>query len=393
MTGVPITGKPLESTASCPAMWRSCRAMLEPNLLNLNSIIFFHNREWEALMVRRTSNSVTRFNGIAPSVWLGFFGVALVALAFIEYFETDRLLAGEVDAIPFILHLAGYANLLLVGSALLYVATTWFDSELTGRLASSLATVGAAAALVALAVRWVETYYLHRPGHHPLDGQFEILALFNAITVVAYLIMERVYRSRSAGAFVMLIVLAAVLFQAWLAAHDLSKVGHAVEVIRTYWMLAHVLSNFIGYAAFTAAAAMAVASLIRRAAGQRVAAGRQPNAAAGIQDLDRLMYYAVMLGFLAFTIGTILGAVWALQVWGRYWAWEIKEIWALAVWLPYASFLWLRHVHKWTGRRMEWWVIASFGIAVLCLIAAHYMGIASFSSAEPHVHINGKDGP
>lgn len=104
---------------------------MEPNLLNLDSIIFFHSGEGLALMMCRTSNCVTRFNGIPALVWLGFFSVALVALGFIEYFETDRILAGEVDAIPFILHLAGYANLLLVGSALLYVAATWFGSELT----------------------------------------------------------------------------------------------------------------------------------------------------------------------------------------------------------------------------------------------------------------------
>lgn len=336
---------------------------------------------------RRISKSGMHYNGIPPLVWLALFAVGMVVLAFIEYGETDLLIAGGANFAPFILHLAGYANLLLVGSALLYVVTSWFGSELTGRLASNLATIGAAVALVALLVRWVETYYLQRPGHPPQSIQFEMLALVNAITVVVYLIMERIYRSRSAGAFVMMIVVAAVLFQTWLAAYELSDAEHATATLRTYWMMAHVLSNFVGYGGFAAAAAMAIAFLIHGAADQRISTLQQPTDSAGLPQPERLMYHAVLLGFVAFTLGTILGVMWALHLWGRHWEWEIKEAWALAVLLPYASFLWLRYVHGWTGKRMAWLAIGSFGIAVLCLIAANQLGFASFSRADAHAHI------
>ena len=33
--------------------------------------------------------------------------------------------------------------------------------------------------------------------------------------------------------------------------------------------------------------------------------------------------------------GMFLGAVWADQVWGEFWAWDIKECWSLCTWLDY----------------------------------------------------------
>jgi len=42
------------------------------------------------------------------------------------------------------------------------------------------------------------------------------------------------------------------------------------------------------------------------------------------------------------TIGTFLGGVWANESWGRYWAWDPKETWALISILIYAVVLHLR---------------------------------------------------
>ena len=35
-------------------------------------------------------------------------------------------------------------------------------------------------------------------------------------------------------------------------------------------------------------------------------------------------------------IGIFMGAVWANQSWGRYWAWDSKEVWALITFMLYA---------------------------------------------------------
>lgn len=49
--------------------------------------------------------------------------------------------------------------------------------------------------------------------------------------------------------------------------------------------------------------------------------------------LDRVLLYPALylLG-----LGIITGAVWANVSWGRYWAWDPKETWALVTFLVYA---------------------------------------------------------
>jgi ABC-type transport system involved in cytochrome c biogenesis permease subunit len=313
------------------------------------------------MMARRTFGSNLHYNGMPIWSWVGLFVVALAAVGAIEYFELERMAAGA--EVPFNLHLSGYANLFLVGAALLYVGHTWSGSLMVGRLASSVAAVGAAGALIALAVRWFETYYLQRPGHASVDGLYETVALFNALTVVIYLVIERVYRNRSAGTFVMAIVCAAVVFQAWL---DGEADGGA---LRSYWIHAHVLGNIVGYAAFAVAASMAIAFLIHDSAPNwRVHFGLEPVASIDLRRLDQLMNQAVILGFGAFSIATALGVMRAWQE--SSWAWDSKETWALAVWLAYASYFWLRHLRDWHGMRMAWWAIVCFGVALLCLLGA-----------------------
>jgi cytochrome c biogenesis factor len=50
----------------------------------------------------------------------------------------------------------------------------------------------------------------------------------------------------------------------------------------------------------------------------------------------------IIPGLYLLTIGTILGAVWANESWGRYWGWDPKESWALISIIVYALVSHLR---------------------------------------------------
>ena len=60
---------------------------------------------------------------------------------------------------------------------------------------------------------------------------------------------------------------------------------------------------------------------------------RQPSRRERLMWLDRVMLYPALylLG-----LGIITGAVWANVSWGRYWAWDPKETWALVTFIIYA---------------------------------------------------------
>ena len=119
-----------------------------------------------------------------------------------------------------------------------------------------------------------------------------------------------------------------------------------IPALQSWWMKIHVPANFIGYGAFCIAAMLGIAELL---ALRKEDAGKKswlPHS----QVIEEVMYKAIAVGFLFFTIATILGALWAADAWGRYWSWDPKETWAFIVWLNYAIWLHLRLVAGWRGK-------------------------------------------
>jgi cytochrome c-type biogenesis protein CcsB len=91
--------------------------------------------------------------------------------------------------------------------------------------------------------------------------------------------------------------------------------------------------------------------------------------------LDDIMYKAISIGFLFFTIATILGAMWAADAWGKYWSWDPKETWALVVWLNYAAWLHLRLVKGLRGLVGAYWALVG-----LLITGFAFLGVNVFLS-------------
>jgi ABC-type transport system involved in cytochrome c biogenesis permease subunit len=76
-----------------------------------------------------------------------------------------------------------------------------------------------------------------------------------------------------------------------------------------------------------------------------------PEAPSGHQrtlhDLDRAQMTVLQLAFWTLGVGILLGAWWADHSWGRWWAFDPKETWALATWIIYLIVI---HVRMATGR-------------------------------------------
>ena len=70
--------------------------------------------------------------------------------------------------------------------------------------------------------------------------------------------------------------------------------------------------------------------------------------------LAGFIYTAIQITVLLLAAGTVLGALWADKAWGRFWAWDPKEVWALISLLAYLLLLHARHI-GWSG---------DFGMAV-----------------------------
>ena len=295
-------------------------------------------------------------------------------------------------------------------------------------MGSKIAWVAVGMALIGTMVRWYESYLIGPDvGHIPVSNLYEVFVLFCWMTAAFYLYFEEQYNTRAMGAFVMLVVSAAVGFLLWYTVvREAHEIQPLVPALKSWWMKLHVPANFIGYGMFALAAMVSLAYLIKQQADETrwhkltplwmlgvvlcfvpivfrskspaevggsfywvgylavsglIAAGilfgrkRIAQRLPSFEVLDDVMYKSIAVGFAFFTIATVLGALWAAEAWGGYWSWDPKETWALIVWLNYAAWLHMRLMKGLRGTVAAWWALV--GLAVTSFA---FLGVNMFLS-------------
>jgi cytochrome c-type biogenesis protein CcsB len=289
-------------------------------------------------------------------------------------------------------------------------------------MGSRIVWAAIAMALIGTMVRWYEGYLMGPDiGHIPVSNLYEVFVLFSWMTAAFYLYFEAQYKTRSLGAFVMLVVSAAVGFLLWYTVvREAHEIQPLVPALKSWWMKLHVPANFIGYAMFALAAMVALAYLVKQQAGEKrwykltplwllgvvicfvPIVFRKSSAAAGgsywlgyllvsalvaggilwgrqrlaerlpsFEVLDDVMYKAIAVGFAFFTIATVLGALWAAEAWGGYWSWDPKETWALIVWLNYAAWLHMRLMKGLRGTVAAWWALVGLAVTTFAFLGVN----------------------
>ncbi|HEV7333910.1 MAG TPA: cytochrome c biogenesis protein CcsA [Flavisolibacter sp.] len=117
------------------------------------------------------------------------------------------------------------------------------------------------------------------------------------------------------------------------------EITNLMPVLHSYWLKIHVAIIVSSYAPLALAAILALLSLffiIFKPASPK------PVWWVSMQELSIVNELAVTIGLFLLAIGTFLGGVWANESWGRYWAWDPKETWALISVIVYAFVLHLR---------------------------------------------------
>jgi cytochrome c-type biogenesis protein CcsB len=375
--------------------------------------------------------------GAMPAViWLGWFWrpvrllllvVAAFALMGIASYQGDLARAETVFWLKYFL---SSQSAILWMSVLFFMATIFYgigtfangQSSTMEMIGSRITWVAVGMALVGTLVRWYEGYLIGSDvGHIPVSNLYEVFVLFCWMTAAFYLYFEERYDTRALGAFVMLIVSAAVGFLLWYSvvrgAHEIQPL---VPALKSWWMKLHVPANFIGYGTFALAAMVAFAYLIKQQEtetrwhkltplwllgivlcflplvfrkssseaggsywvgylavsavivgsilmGRKRIALRLPS----FEILDDVMYKSIAVGFAFFTIATVLGALWAAEAWGGYWSWDPKETWALIVWLNYAAWLHMRLMKGLRGTVAAWWALGGLAVTTFAFLGVN----------------------
>lgn len=300
--------------------------------------------------------------------------LTVAAFGFLALFQYgDDLAAGETRFL--LKYLFASQSAIMWMSALYVMATaTYFGFLFSGRafvgkVGSALTWSATAMGLTGLLVRWRESYLMGADiGHIPVSNLYEVFILFSIVTALLYLHYEQHYQTRSLGAFVLLVISAAVGFLLWYTFdRHADGIQPLVPALNSYWMKIHVPANFVGYGAFSLAAMIGVVFVLKSRSESGAITARLP----ALTLLDDLMYKAIALGFAFFTLATILGALWAAEAWGGYWSWDPKETWALIVWLNYAAWLHMRLTKGWNGKPMAWWAIIGFFVTLFAFLGVN----------------------
>lgn len=265
-----------------------------------------------------------------------------------------------------------------------YFAALFTRSAFVGKTATALTWCATVMGTTGLMVRWRESYLLGADiGHIPVSNLYEVFILFALITALLYLFYEDKHRTRSMGGFALLIISGAVGFILWYAfEREAHHIQPLIPALQSYWMKIHVPANFIGYGGFALAAMLSIAYLLRSWAEQRHPHAILVRVLPPLDLLDDVIYKSIALGFAAFTLATILGALWAAEAWGGYWSWDPKETWALIVWLNYAAWLHLRLAKGWHGKPMAWWAIIGLFVTLFAFLGVNMFlsGLHSYGS-------------
>jgi cytochrome c-type biogenesis protein CcsB len=234
---------------------------------------------------------------------------------------------------------------------------------------------------VAIGMRWKESYDQGH-GHAPLSNLFESVVFFAWTIILIYLIIDFKYKYRAVGFFV---VPFALFGMAWAQLGLDSGIEPLVPALQSNWLMYHVITCFLGYAAFAVACGISIMYLLREKLEQgagNAPAGGMLSMFPSIKILDDLNYRAIMIGFPLLTLGIVTGAAWANYAWGTYWSWDPKETWSLIVWFVYAAFLHARITRGWVGRRAAILSVIGFAATIFC-----YLGVNLFLSG---LHSYGK---
>ncbi|HEX5786284.1 MAG TPA: c-type cytochrome biogenesis protein CcsB [Burkholderiaceae bacterium] len=384
---------------------------------------------------------VSIFAGTVPAlVWVGWFwrplrllmvGAAALALLAIGLYQVDgKADLARGDTVFLLKYFLSSQSAILWMSVLFFMSTLFYwlgvfskgSGATLEALGSKVAWAAVVLALVGTLVRWYEGHQMGPDiGHIPVSNLYEVFVLFCWLTALFYLYYETVYGTRALGAFVMLVVSAAVGFLLWYTVvREAHQIQPLIPALQSWWMKIHVPANFVGYGTFAIAAMVAFAYLIKLHAAEShwvkllplwalgvvlcfepvvfrqgktaggagywfvyfgisalvaagILAGRKRIAARlpSFEVLDDVMYKAIAIGFAFFTIATVLGALWAADAWGGYWSWDPKETWALIVWLNYAAWLHMRLMKGLRGAVSAWWALMGLVITTFAFLGVN----------------------
>ena len=208
-------------------------------------------------------------------------------------------------------------------------------------------------------------------GRIPLNNGFETMQFLALCVLLVALLLCKRYRFVLAFGF---LLSGFPLLVAHLGQMN-PQITPLMPVLNSPWLSTHVSMIMISYALFAFLWLNSIFSLVL------MKNGKESQQVAQLTLINRLLLYPAVL-FLG--IGIMLGAVWANESWGNYWAWDPKEVWALITFLVYGAAIALPEASLFTNeKRFHWYLAIAFLTVLMTYFGVNYVlgGMHSYANS------------
>ena len=236
-----------------------------------------------------------------------------------------------------------------------------------------LLLVGFLAHTLGLAARW------YISGHAPWSNGFESMIYIAWVTMLAgFIFVKKAPLALSATA----ILSSLTLFVAHLSWMN-PEITNLVPVLKSYWLTLHVSIITASYGFLGLGAILGFLNLVLfvlKTEKNKISLQEQ------IVSISRIVDMTLILGLYFLTVGTLLGAVWANESWGRYWGWDPKETWSLVTIFIYAFITHMRQIPGLKSRfALNLFALIGFSSVLMTYFGVNYYlsGLHSYAQGDP----------
>jgi cytochrome c-type biogenesis protein CcsB len=275
--------------------------------------------------------------------------------------------------------LLGITTFTYLFASFLYIGALLFRSDKVGLFATWFTVVALVVQTAGLGLRWVESYQMGI-GHAPLSNMYESVVFFAWTIVILYLGIEWKFKTRTIGAFALPLAFLAMAYGSFAPINK--GINPLVPALQSNWLLAHVITCFVGYAAFAIAAALGIMYLIKSYFEKDSGPGSNSQLPS-LKMLDDIIHKSMIFGFIWLSAGIITGAIWANSAWGTYWSWDPKETWSLITWFVYAITLHARYTRGISGKTIAWLSLVGLAAVIFTYYGVNFLlsGLHSYGSS------------
>ena len=253
-------------------------------------------------------------------------------------------------------------------ASIFYIGSFSFKMQNLAKIGFIVLVIGFLDNTLGIILRWIESYQMGY-GHAPFANMYESLVFFSWTVAILYIFVELKYKEYIIGVFATPLVFLAIAY-ASLSPDISSKISPLIPALKSNWLIAHVITCFLGYAGFAVAFGFSIMYFVKPKNSDSTSIfAKFPS----LDLIDEMTYQMVVFGFLFLTIGIITGAVWANSAWGTSWSWDPKETWSLITWIVYAVFMHLRMMRGWQGKNLAWVSIIGFMAVMFTYFGVNFL--------------------